>query len=524
MADRNPFTAKISQALSKFLTSTMTPIRTTEFRRPGDAAGYISKMYFDLLIQSQSRKDKYDKFDYLDKNLAEATAALNIYADNIVSGSIGGEENYKVVIDKGTPGKAKIESVIIFNEQKSRIKDYIWEISRDVTKFGDNYQEVVIGEREGQNYIHKLKKLPEKEIFANVDERGVVQDLTKPYFQQENDSSEKIPFDWWRLIHFKIGNEIYGVDRSLFGNASNRIGRQLLWIDESLVIARMSRAWQRFVYMIDTTGMDEETKWNFIDRFLERQRRNLLVDPATGRLRPTDRPPMPDEDIAIPIGEGDKTDLKIVSGDLNIGNIKDVSYIQNKFLMAVSVPKAYMAIEEGVRSKSTLGQIDIQFARQVRRKQRALLPGLRKFYEIVFILNAIDHTQFKWDIVFPELSTTDEMMKWTMMKIRVETAKILSVDIGAVNDEYIYDVILQLTDKEKELYKTEIPDFGAGGGGGFPPEAVRTLRKDPYVRQLVNNLRDMIQWRLAQNERMKDDMEEIGVDREKDLRNTEEEE
>ena len=89
MSDRNPFIAKISQALSKFLSSTMTPTRTTEFRKPGDLAGHISKMYFDLLIQSQSRKDKYDKFDYLDNNLAEATAALNIYADNIVSGSIG---------------------------------------------------------------------------------------------------------------------------------------------------------------------------------------------------------------------------------------------------------------------------------------------------------------------------------------------------------------------------------------------------------------------------------------------------
>ena len=497
--------------------------KTTE-RPVKDLASFIRNAYYDLLTQSQARKDKYLKYDYLDMNLAEASSALNIYADNTVSGSIGGAENYKVIVGKGAPNKNKIEEAIVFNELTSGIKDYIWEISRDMTKYGDNFQEVIINQnRAGRDYIRKLKKLPEKELFADVDKRGVFSDEGKPYFQQENDSMNKISFEWWRLIHFKIGNSTYGVDRALFANASNRTGRQLLWIDEALVIARMSRAWQRFIYKIDTTGMNEDQKWNHVNRFLEQQRQNMLVDSTTGRLKPTDKPLLPDDDIVIPIDADDKTDIKIVSGDLNIGNIKDVSYLQNKFLMAVSVPKAYMAIEEGTRSKATLSQIDVQFARQVRRKQRALIPGLKKFYEIVFILSGIDPTQFKWMVVFPELATTDEMMKWNMMKVKAETAKILAVDINAVNDEYIYDKILEFTDKEKELYKTEIPTIAPGGGIDVPPEAAKILRKDPYVRHLVNGLRDMVQWRLGQQEMMAD-MEEIGIDRQKGLRDAQEDE
>lgn len=506
----------VGAGFAKFLgVSPDVPVRSSERVRRDDGVGrYLKRMYLDLLGQSQERKDKYEKFSYLDINLAEATAALNIYADNIVSGSIGGEENYKVIVDKKALNKAKADEAVTFNERKSGIKDHIWEISRDMTKFGDNFQEVVLGQdTQGRNFIYKLKKLPEEEMFCNVDTRGVFdKNQNEQYFQQENISDEKTYFEWWRLIHFKIGNQTYGADRSLFANASNRIGRQLLWIDESLVIARMSRAWQRFIFMIDTTGYTDDQKWNLVDKFLERQRRNMLVDSSTGRLKPTDKPPLPDEDLAIPIEKDSATDVKIVSGDLNIGNIKDVSYLQNKFLMAVGVPKAYMAIEEGVRGKATLGQIDVQFARQVRRKQRALLPGLRKFYQLIFYLNGIDPTQFKWDIVFPELATTDELMKWEMMKTRVETAKILSVDIGCVNDDYIYDVILQLTDKEKEVYKTELPPMGGGPGTNFPPEAAKQLRKDPYVRQMVNNLRDMVAWRLAQKEMMKD-MEPIGTNR-----------
>ena len=73
--------------------------KTTE-RPVKGLQSFIRKAYYDLLLQSQDRKDKYKKYDYLDMNLAEGSSALNIYADNIVSGSIGGAENYKVVIGK----------------------------------------------------------------------------------------------------------------------------------------------------------------------------------------------------------------------------------------------------------------------------------------------------------------------------------------------------------------------------------------------------------------------------------------
>ena len=482
---------------------TTSPTLQGAFRR-------LYKDYINLLQQSYNRRDKYSHYEYLDKNLAEASAALNIYADNIVSGAIGGEENYSVVIDENTPDKEKIEEVVTFNEKMSKIKDAIWEIARNMTCYGDDWRELVVAEsKDGRHYITKLKALPPREIYADVDNRGVWRDPLFPYIQKADPSEkEGIRFDWWRVIHFKIGQGIYGVDRALFAGAPLRIGRQLLWVDECLVIARMSRAWLRYAFFIDTTGLSPEEKWTYVDQFMSRVNRFDVADESTGRIHNYEHPRLPDEDIGIPTSAESKQDVRVLSGDPNVGKIEDIKYLQNKFLMAVSVPKAYMSIEEGTRAKATLQQIDVQFARQVRRRQAALVPGLRQFYEIAFTLAGIDHTKFKWDVVFPEMATMDEMLAWETQKLKVEIAKILAVDIGAVNNDYIYYKVLGFTEDEVKRYG--FPKEKEETLMTLPPDTVEAVRRDPQVRKILDDLRDLIAWRKEREDALAG-MKPIGV-------------
>lgn len=483
----------------------------------------------DMYETTLSRNDKYKRYKNLDMNLAEASASLNVYADNIVSGAIGGEENYKVTIDPGASEAPKAIEVVEFTERKTGIKDYIWDIARDLTQDGDVMEEICIyGETKKGFYIGKLKNLPTGQIFANVDERGVWVDEVKPYYQKKEptQSTKDAEFDWWRLIHFKVGRGLYGVDRSIFANASNRIGRQLIYIDDALVLARISRAWMRYAFFIDVTGLPEGQKWEFVDAFMSRVRRTDVVDRETGRINYIDAPLMPDEDIGIPVEKESAADVKTLVGDMNIGNIEDVHYLQTKFLMAMNMPKAYVAIEEGTRAKATLTQIDVQFARQVRRRQRALLPGLKKFYRIAFILAGLDPDAFKWDIVFPEMATTDEMLKWEMLKVKAEIAKILVVDVAAVNTDWVLEVILEMNEADIKRYKAILsPKESEGGGGGFgamtlPAETLRIIKTDPYIRQCLEDFMDLVALKET-NEEARRSMKEVGLKREKKLKDRE---
>lgn len=513
------FVSKVRSGLSKLVFGDA--IQTTEYtsgdmERPGFLKSFYNQ-YISAITRAKKRHDKYDKYEFLDGNLAEASASLNIYADNTVSGAMGGKENYMVVIDESTSNKQEIEEVIRYNEQMSNIKNSVWEITRGMLEYGDDWREIVVAEnKKGMQYVHKLKPLPVKEIYAEVDERGVWKDPAFHYTQRKDMSDKGIPFDWWRVLHFKVGENVYGVDWSLFANASQRIGSQLLWIDDCMVIARMSRAWNRHAYLVDTEGLNPEERWNYAQRFLQMMNQDESVDESTGRLGQFDAIKMPDQDIVIPVSKDSRQDIKTLVGDMNMGHIEDVRYFQSKFLMALNIPKAYMAIEEGVRSKATLQQIDVQFARQVRRKQDALIPGLKKLYKLIFTLAGIDYTAFKWDIVFPELATIDELTRWEMMKLKAEVAKILSVDVGAINNDYIYYEILEMTEEEVKKYRLVTPGTGFDTVIDIPSEVAGKLKSDPYVRQILDDLRDIISWRKARVDALTN-MKEVGIDRDKSL-------
>lgn len=511
------FVDTVRKGLARFFFGPLDPRASTELRPP-DRFGMSSLLrdwrsqYTDLMGIAGSRSDKYDQYNYLDKNLAEASASLNVYADNVVSGTVGGDDSYYVMIDEDEPNIDEIEQIVEDAEDRTLIKDMIWSIARDLNRDGDVFGEIVIGKEPGEEMqLVKLKMLPTKEIIAVVDERGVWKDPKFPYAQIVAGTMEPIPFDWWRIVHFKVGNDIYGVDNSLFANAALRIGRQLIWVDEALVLARLSRAWQRFAYMIDTGKLGPDDALAFVERFMSRLRtQRTIADKTTGRTTLMDAPLLPDEDIGIPVGENSKADVKPLSGDSNVGNIRDVEYLQTKFLMATTTPKAYVALEEGVNAKATLGQIDVQFARQVRRRQQSLIPGLRQFYKLAFILAGRDPDSFKWEIVFPELATTDEMIKWEILAVKSGIAKVLAVDAGVVNNLYIMKELLGFDDEEIQKYAAVTNDGQGDGGDGqgdmgigavqIPPQLAAMVRKDPEIRAMLHDLKDIVAARAARDE------------------------
>lgn len=494
--------------------------RTTQYvpadgKKMKGAFGLLRKWYYGAIKSAATRKEKYEKYKFLDNNLAEAEASLNIYSDNIVSGAIGGEENYKIAIDQNTPGIDKIEEVVKTMEKKTGIKDQIWEIAREMNGYGDDFYEQVITEENNEYWITKLKQLPRETIFANVDELGVFVEKEFPYIQAEElGQKDPIKFDPWRLVHFKLGHKLYGVDRALFAGAPQRIGRQLLWIDDSVVIARLTRAYMRYGFNVDTSGMSDEQAWEFIDEFRERTKRTEIVNQTTGRIDIADNPPMPDEDVFLPVGEGSKQSIQVLSGDPNVGRIEDIKYLQNKFFMSVGMPKAYASIEGDVRGKATLGQIDIQFARQVRRKQNALKPGLTHTYRTQFLIAGIDPDAFVWSVVFPEMATMDEMLKWEMEELKAKIAKLFVVDIGVLNNAWVLEKLLGFSQEDIEKYATFLPVTPGEEGLNLAPELAAMVKRDPYTRQILDDLKDTIAWKIKREKEI-EGKKFIGLDRSK---------
>jgi len=541
------FVDSVRKRLQKFLQTE--PEKSTEYKKADGLSGFAGMMrtwraiYDDMLSGSGTRAEKYRQREFLDKNLAEASATLNVYADNVVSGTVGGDENYYVAIDEDSADVERMEEIIQEVEDRTRIKDQVWDITRKLNRDGDVFAEQVLAGVEGDLEQLKLKILPVNEIYANVDEYGNMVDPTKPYYQQAQGTTERIPLDWWRIIHFKVGSDIYGVDNSVFSPAALRIGRQLIWCDDALVIARISRAWQRWAFMVDTPNMSPDDAFAYVQKFMDRVKsRRIGNDSASSQMQSSllDIPLMPDEDVGIPVMGNSKADVKTLSGDPNVGRIEDILYLQRKFLVACTMPKAYVSLEEGVNARATMGFIDVQFARQVRRRQQNLMPGLKKFYEMAFILKGVDPGSFEWTIEFPELATSDEMLKWEMLSVKAGIARVLAVDVGVVNTEYVLRELLDFDDDEVKKYAAAMPSDGTGGPAptpkgaaagaagdaaaaagmapdnqmALPPSTAEIIRRDPVIRTMLNDLKDIVSWRLRKEDA---DQKYIKVGREREV-------
>jgi len=102
----------------------------------------------------------------------------------------------------------------------------------------------------------------------------------------------------------------------------------------------------------------------------------------------------------------------------------------------------------------------------------------------------------------------DEMLAWETQKLKVEIAKILAVDIGAVNNDYIYYKVLGFTEDEVKRYG--FPKEKEETLMTLPPDTVEAVRRDPQVRKILDDLRDLIAWRKEREDALAG-MKPIGV-------------
>ena len=106
----------IRTKLNKFLIANE-PVKTTEFQSNKDgnslsgSTGQLVQSYYNSMKLDTKRIGRYYEYNYLDKNLAEATSTLNIYADNIVSGAMGEKRIFMWLLMKRLQGLIRLSKL-----------------------------------------------------------------------------------------------------------------------------------------------------------------------------------------------------------------------------------------------------------------------------------------------------------------------------------------------------------------------------------------------------------------------------
>ncbi len=263
----------------------------------------------------------------------------------------------------------------------------------------------------------------------------------------------------WEVVHFRLlGNDMFLPYGSSIIEPARRIWRQLILLEDAMLVYRVVRAPERRVFYIDVANIPPES----VPQYVEEQRANMrtspVIDRATGRVDLRFNPLSVDEDYFIPVrGQDTGTKIDTLAGLSNQGNVEDVAYLQKKLFAALKIPRAYLGYDEMLSSKATLAQEDIRFSRTINVIQKTITAELNKLAIIHLCAHGFDGDDLQnFTLRLSNPSTVAQQQKLELWRSKFEIAG--SAPEKLVPREFIRREILGLNDEQIEKLDDGLKD------------------------------------------------------------------
>ena len=425
-------------------TQVSTDATDTERELAGNSllSGSAWKYVWDAASIALAREKKYAEYDEMDRELPEYSAALDIYADNATRGDSGGDP--EVTVRAEDP---KVQRELDALLKRIDIVRIIWSLARDLVKYGERAEEVVVD----SNYdIVRLKPLRTQSIVPNKDKWGR---FKKAAAWLHIDDAGKVvtKFKEWQVLY--IANKKGRSDRfgTGLGYSVRRVFKLLRMMEEALVVARLTRAHNRFAFIIGVEGMTAEEKKSHLKKIIRGLKKPSMMDPRAGRIDPERNPLNVEQDLFLSSTREAPSDVKVLQGDLTVGNLEDVQYFLQKVLSGLKTPKAYLAHERDTKARAVITEQDIQFARSVRRYQFLIQEALRDLCDFQLRLKGIDPANVEYSISLPTISTIDELRLWQTEQLRQLSARMFKTNFWAADEWILRDYLKLPEEKVKDI-------------------------------------------------------------------------
>ena len=425
--------------------------RVKNFNQPSasSALEVFKRAHSDVYSNTLSAYGSYDRMSrYSDFSEMETTpeiaAALDIYSEETVSPDEKGKvlhiysENRKI--------QEHLESLFydILNVEFNLV---MW--VRNLCKYGDFFLFNDISPEYGiiNAYPISINEMEREEGFDPEDPMAV----RFRWVTQGNQLLEN-----WQISHFRLlGNDAFLPYGNSVLEAARRIWRQLILIEDAMLVYRVIRAPERRVFYIDVGNVPPEDVANYLEQAQTSLKRNQVVDKDNGKVDLRYNPLSVDEDYFLPVRGGESgTRIDTLAGGQNTAAIEDVEYIQKKLFAALKIPRAYLGYDEDVGAKATLAQEDIRFSRTIQRIQKTVVSELNKMAMIHLYCHGYEGEELAdFELHLSNPSTIAQQQKLELIRARFEIAG--AAPEGSVSRVWIQKNVLGLTDDEIDQIKSE---------------------------------------------------------------------
>lgn len=210
-------------------------------------------------------------------------------------------------------------------------------------------------------YLHDKSQdieevLPEKSYIHFISDRG-----SREYIDEE------------KGVYIKFGTSFLEAARYYYKQ------RQLL--DDLLILARLTRSSFYRLFQVEVGNSTSQDTSKIMEEVRRAVTSKQSVDVNSNVFSSRCSPILTGGNVYSPVRNGmGAIDVKDVGGEVNVSALADIDYFDDRFYGALNIPKQFLGQADetpGGLGDTSLTQLDIRYARTVRRVQRIIGEGLR---------------------------------------------------------------------------------------------------------------------------------------------------
>lgn len=387
--------------------------------RPGPARSNYSSYLPDVYSGSPNRIERYQQYEVMDSD-PEVNAALDILAE-FCTQKLKDSKSPFAVKWRHRATNAEIKILGEYLQQWNSLQKFdtrIFRIVRNTFKYGDSFfirdpenqkwsyldpsqlVKVIVNESEGkrpEQYVLKdiapnFENLVATMITPNINPRNTnggpqpVSGFTGSGNQQGTGGGKSTSsgsrfglqhtenaINAEHIVHLSLSE---GLDNNFpFGNSLlenvYKVYKQKELLEDAILIYRIQRAPERRVFHIDVGNMPSHLAMAFVERVKNEIHQRRIPSQTGGGQNVIDSAYNPlsiNEDYFFPkTADGKGSDVTMLEGGKNIGEIDDLKYFTNKLFRGLRIPSSYLPTgQDDSQSNFNDGRVGTAYIQELR--------------------------------------------------------------------------------------------------------------------------------------------------------------
>lgn len=347
---------------------------------------YLDYMYANIDVDKEKRIRDYRTM----AAYAEVADALDEICDECIVEDDNGQV-IKLEFDDSTDFSNNERATLLSEFDKYidnfELSEKGWEHFRNILVDGEVYFEHIIHEDYKDAGVLGVMNVPTElmdPVYDNVQNtivKGYI--LKKPVLNPQTgalDKYEFIPFDKNQMTYIHSG--IWNQDKSIrlpFVENCRRAYRQLLLMEDAIIIYRLVRAPERLVFNVDVGNMSPPKAEAYLRKLIQNYWSRKTYDNTSsgdGKTQTFNPQSMLDSFWFAKRQGSEGTQVSNLEGGANLGELDDLLYFMKKLYKSLKVPVNRLNPESQLEDPSQILREELKFARFVIRLQQNFAAGL----------------------------------------------------------------------------------------------------------------------------------------------------